>query len=71
MTYDIDDYYGVTIGQAQAGKPYIAVGQIYLRRTMANVGIQVRGEGRTWPSATQRALQQARAKCPVAPPDAD
>ena len=71
MTYDIDEHYGVAIGQTQAGPPFIAVGEIFLCRTMANVGIRVRGEGRTWPAAARRALEQARANCPVALPDAD
>lgn len=71
MTYDINEHYGVTISQTQAGNPFIAVGEIYLRRTMADIGIRVRGEGRTWPAAARRALQQAKAKCPVAPTDAD
>ena len=69
MTYDIDDYYGVTISQAQAGKPYVAVGEIFSRKTMRNVGISVRGEGRTWPAAADRAMAEARANFPTDPPE--
>jgi hypothetical protein len=71
MTYDIDANYGVTISQAQAGRPYVATGEIFSRQTMKNIGIRVRGEGRTWPAAADRALAQARAECPIAPPQDD
>ena len=68
MTYDINEYYGVTISQMQAGRPFVATGEIFSRKTMKDVGIRVRGEGRTWPAAASRALAQARAECPVGSP---
>ena len=71
MTFDIDEFYGVTISQEKAGKPYVAVGEIYSRRTMNKIGVRVRGEGRTWSAAADRALAQARAACPMDPPDHD
>lgn len=71
MTSDLNEHYGVTISQARAGSPYVAVGDIFDRKTMRNVGIQVRGEGRTWPSASSRALALARAACPIEPPKTD
>jgi hypothetical protein len=71
MTYDINEHYGVTISQTRAGRPFVATGEIFSRRTMKNVGIQVRGEGRTWSAAADRALAQARIDCPAEPPEAD
>jgi hypothetical protein len=71
VTYDINEYYGVTISQTQAGRPFVATGEIFSRKTMANIGIRVRGEGRTWPAAADRALAQARAECPATPPEID
>ena len=68
MTHDINDYYGVTISQARGGRPYVAIGELFSRTTMKNVGISVRGEGRTWSAAATRALAEARANCPAEPP---
>ena len=67
MTKDLNEHYGVTISQQQAGAPFVAVGEIYSRTTMQNVGIRVRGEGRTWVAAANQALRQAHAECPEAP----
>lgn len=64
MTFDLNDDYGVTIRQARSGNPFIAVGEIFSRQTMSDIGISVRGQGRTWAAAADRALQQARADCP-------
>ncbi|QUD86051.1 hypothetical protein [Phenylobacterium montanum] len=69
MTYDINEYYGVTISQARVGKPYIAVGEIFSRKTMQNVGITVQGEGRTWSAAVGRAMAEAHSNCPTDLPD--
>jgi len=69
MTHDINEHYGVTIRQTQAGNPFVATGEIFSRKTMQNVGIRVRGEGRTWPAAATRAMEQARAECPDGPAD--
>jgi hypothetical protein len=71
VTHDIDEHYGVTISQAQAGGPFVATGEIFSRQTMTNIGVRVQAEGRTWPAAARRALALARAECPVGPPDAD
>jgi hypothetical protein len=71
MTYDINEHYGVTISQTQAGRPFVATGEIFSRKTMQNVGIRVRGEGRTWSAAAGRALVRARAECPAAAPEAE
>jgi len=65
MTYDINEHYGVTISQAQAGRPFIAVGELFSRKTMRNIGI----EGRSWSAASSRAIADARANCPADPPD--
>jgi len=69
MTYDINEHYGVTISQAQAGRPFIAVGELFSRKTMRNIGIEVRCEGRSWSAASSRAIADARANCPADPPD--
>ena len=68
MTIDLNEHYGVTISQAQAGNPFVAVGEIFSRSTMKNIGVRVRGEGRTWAAASSRAADQARAECPVGSP---
>lgn len=67
MTKDLNQHYGVTISQKQAGAPFVAVGEIFSRKTMQNVGISVRGEGRTWVAAANRALRKAHFECPEAP----
>lgn len=64
MTKDINEHYGVTIRQTQAGNPFVATGEIFSRKTMQSIGIRVSGEGRTWPAAAARAMQQARVECP-------
>jgi len=72
MTVDLNEHYGVTIseaGRTRAG--YAAVGELFNRRTMNNIGISVRGEGRTWVSASDRALREARAQCPSRAPTDD
>lgn len=69
MTLDINVHYGVTIRQTQAGNPFVATGEIFSRKTMQDVGIRVRGEGRTWTAAAKRAMEQARAECPDDPVD--
>ena len=70
MTVDLDEHYGVTISErGRTAKGYLAVGQIFSRKTMRNVGPPVRGEGRTWPAAAERALAAARQACPLGAPE--
>lgn len=60
MTADLNEKYGVTISQASASPGhYVAVGSIFNRITHEDVRDDVRGEGRTWASASDRALAEA------------
>jgi hypothetical protein len=68
MTVDLNDDYGVTISERRAAKGYLAIGEIFDRKTMKNVGITVRGEGRTWSAASSRAVSEAHMKCPLRRP---
>lgn len=72
MTVDLNEHYGVTISEAdRTSAGYVAVGELFSRRKMDNIGISVRGEGRTWVAASERALNAARAQCPSRPPKGD
>lgn len=66
MTVNLSGRYGVTITCENGPKGFVALGEIFDRRTMEDIGIQVRGEGRTVASAGDRAIDDARAKCPRA-----
>jgi hypothetical protein len=71
MTVDLNPDFGVTISQARGRKGYLAIGEIFARATMKNIGIRVQGEGRTWSAAASRALAEARLKCPSELPNVD
>jgi hypothetical protein len=60
-TFDLDEHYGVTVSQQSHERGnFVAVGRIFARKTMKDVGPRVSGSGRTWPSAMNRAVAEAR-----------
>lgn len=65
MTVNLDERFGVTVSEERRlGRGFVAVGRIFDRRTGLGIGVTVRGEGRTWPAAADRAVAAARAARP-------
>ena len=60
-TRQVDDRYSVTIrSDRRAGGGWESEGEIFLTATCRDIGVTVRGEGRTMTSAEARAFAEAR-----------
>lgn len=60
-TRQVDDRYSVTIrSDRRVGDGWESEGEIFLTATCRDIGVTVRGEGRTMTSAEARAFAEAR-----------